>query len=239
MRGLSVGTKIFISLLFSVNIFLADDLKGILIASILFAAAIPFFGKKIDWRMIVKLSRGFIYIFAFTFTAHYFIQKNNTEESLFYTFRIVALILGNAIAAASITVDEFIRILDHAVKRLPISRELASKSVMIFRLTLNFVPILKEEGIRIYKSQKARGTDFGSANLITKANSYLSLMIPILVATIKKADDVTMAMKARRFTGYMEQQYDQLLPGKGLIDLFMIIAGLTITAANLFHFKLY
>lgn len=239
MHRNGIIAKFIISLLFSVNILTAKDLTDLGLVSILSIAAIAMILKSVDWQQLIRLTRSFIYIISFTFSAHYFLQGSNAIESVYYTLRIMALIYGNAVVAASVTIDEFVGGVYRLASWLPLRKVKVDRFIIIVKLSLNFLPILKEEGLNIYRSQKVRGAKFSGVNIVTRVNNYLSLIIPVLVSAIKRADDIALAMKARQFHSYNEQSFFVKQQGYGLTGLAAVFLMAVLTAANLFSFKLY
>ena len=54
---------------------------------------------------------------------------------------------------------------------------------------------------RIMKAQQARGADFESGNLIQRAKGLVPLLVPLFIAAIRRANDLSMAMEARCYHG--------------------------------------
>lgn len=236
MVKLHVSTKLLISLLFSINIFMARNLSSIFLVVIALLALSLLI--EVQFGQIRKVGKAFLYIFAFTFCAHLFFQKNDLLQSAFYTSRIVSLILGNALIASGVDLDEFMNTVQVFLAKSRIKPIWALKLMILLRLTMNFLPIFKDESIRIYRAQKIRGIDFGSNNIMLKANNYLALIIPVVVMSIKRADDMAVAMKARRFSSYGFYAPDSH-QGKLFTNLLVILLLLCLTAANLLNYELY
>lgn len=198
--NIGVSTKILFSLFASLNLLMIRELNLLVFVFTILLALSLWMSSPSDLRFVYRFLRGFAYIFIFTFIAHFYFQQSGLEGAFFYTLRITGLLVINSIIALSIDTDDLINTLIGHLSRLK-SNNLTQKTILIFRLTTNFVPLLKDEAQRVYMAQKCRGVDFTGGNIIAKANNYLSLFIPILVSCIKKADDISLAMKARRFNG--------------------------------------
>lgn len=76
---------------------------------------------------------------------------------------------------------------------------------MIISTSLRFIPTFIEEASIITKAQKSRGAQFSSPNFITRLKSNLALMIPLLAASMQRAEDLAMAMESRCYTGHPNQ----------------------------------
>ena len=51
------------------------------------------------------------------------------------------------------------------------------------------------------KAQMARGADFESGNLITRAKAMVPLLVPLFVSAFRRASDLAMAMESRCYHG--------------------------------------
>ena len=72
---------------------------------------------------------------------------------------------------------------------------------MMMTIALRFVPTLLEEADKIMKAQMARGADFESGNLITRAKAMVPLLVPLFVSAFRRASDLAMAMESRCYHG--------------------------------------
>jgi len=63
-------------------------------------------------------------------------------------------------------------------------------------IALRFVPILLDEADRLYKSQLARGADFGGGP-IRRIRSLPPFLLPLFISAFSKADRLAIAIEAR------------------------------------------
>ena len=54
---------------------------------------------------------------------------------------------------------------------------------------------------RIIKAQKARGADFESGNIFKRAKALIPILIPLILSSFKRADELADAMDARCYSG--------------------------------------
>ncbi len=73
---------------------------------------------------------------------------------------------------------------------------------MIISTSLRFIPTFIEEANIITNAQKSRGAQFSSPNIITRLKSNIAIMIPLLAASLQRAEDLAMAMESRCYTGH-------------------------------------
>ena len=63
------------------------------------------------------------------------------------------------------------------------------------------MPTLLDETDRIIKAQKARGADFESGNIFKRAKALIPVLIPLLISSFRRADELADAMDARCYSG--------------------------------------
>jgi len=70
---------------------------------------------------------------------------------------------------------------------------------MMVSIALRFVPTFLEEIDRIKTAHIARGTTFGSGPLLRRILAAKSLLLPLVLRTMHRADDLVVAMEARAY----------------------------------------
>ena len=104
---------------------------------------------------------------------------------------------------------------------------------MMMSIALRFIPILLEETDKIMKAQIARGADFESGNLITRAKNLVPLLVPLFISAFRRANDLAMAMEARCYRGgegrtkmkpLQYKKRDYLVYGMLVLYLILIVA---------------
>ena len=69
----------------------------------------------------------------------------------------------------------------------------------IMAIALRMVPTLIDEAGRIINAQASRGVDFHNGRLREKAKAMVSLIVPLLVSSFQKAEDLAYAMDTRGY----------------------------------------
>lgn len=72
---------------------------------------------------------------------------------------------------------------------------------LMISIALRFVPTLMDEADNIINAQRSRGVNFGEGGLIHQAKMIIPILIPLFVSSIKKAEDLAIAMEARGYRG--------------------------------------
>lgn len=180
---------------------LALTLSGILLSGI---------GRQNALRGLVKISPFLILIFLMN--ALFFAGESPLWQ--WWIFRLtlggiaqgarvvlrvtVALLLGNllvtttpplSLIAAFETLLSPLRFLG-----IPV-REVA----MVLGVAFRFIPLIAEESAQLKKAQIARGARFESRRLRDKARCVLPLVIPLFLASFRRADELALAMEARGY----------------------------------------
>lgn len=98
---------------------------------------------------------------------------------------------------------------------------------LIMSIALRFIPTLLDETDRIVKAQKARGADFESGNVFKKAKALIPVLIPLLISSFRRADELADAMDARCYSGSKNRtKYKKMqLSWRDLIGI-VIVGGL-------------
>ena len=98
---------------------------------------------------------------------------------------------------------------------------------LIMSIALRFIPTLLEETDRIIKAQKARGADFESGNIFKRAKALIPVLIPLLIGSFRRADELADAMDARCYSGSKNRtKYKKMkLTWRDLVAV-LVMAGL-------------
>ncbi len=70
---------------------------------------------------------------------------------------------------------------------------------MILSLALRFIPTILEDVGRIMKAQSSRGVDFKRGKLSVRARALISLVVPLVVSSLIRSDELADAMEARGY----------------------------------------
>ncbi len=98
---------------------------------------------------------------------------------------------------------------------------------LIMSIALRFIPTLLDETDRIIKAQKARGADFDSGNIFKRAKALIPVLIPLLISSFRRADELADAMDARCYSGSKNRtKYKKMKFGWRDLIGTIVIAGL-------------
>ncbi|ATD53969.1 energy-coupling factor transporter transmembrane component T family protein [Clostridium chauvoei] len=214
VHKLDPRTKILLSILFIVSLFIVDKFVGyIFIVGFLILTV---YVAKIPARYLYKGLKPVFFLIAFTAILNVFMIKGSAntlifelgflkvyEEGLrtaaFMALRLIFLIMGTSVLTLTTSPIELTDGIEKLLK--PIGKELAHELAMMMTIALRFIPTLMDETDKIMMAQKARGADFETGGLIQKAKSLIPLLVPLFISSFRRADELAMAMEARAYRG--------------------------------------
>ena len=145
----------------------------------------------------------------------------------FIIARILLVVLGASLLTLTTSPVELADGIESLLYPLKFIKFPVHEFALIMSIALRFIPTLLEETDRIMKAQKARGADFESGNIFKKIKSLIPILIPLLISSFRRADELADAMDARCYSGSKNRtRYKKLtLTYRDLIGI-LVIAGL-------------
>ena len=104
---------------------------------------------------------------------------------------------------------------------------------MMMSIALRFIPTLIEETEKIMNAQKSRGADFTSGSLIKRARALVPILIPLIVSSFKRAEELATAMESRCYRGDKNRTKLVKLEYRARDLAFMAVSVLILTAVAL------
>ena len=116
--------------------------------------------------------------------------------------RIIALVMGTSVLLTYTTspmdLTDSLESLLSPLKKIKVP---VHEFAMMMSLALRFVPTLVEETEKIINAQKARGVDFESGSLVSRAKALIPILIPLFISSFSRATDLAVAMECRCYVG--------------------------------------
>ncbi len=205
--------KIMATLLYIVALFVVQDFIGFAIAAAGLAAVIII--SKVPLSFIVRGLKPVFLIISFTLIINMFMIKGEvlvsfwfleiTREGLrtaiFMAIRLILLVIGSSLLTLTtkpISLTDGIEALLSPFKKIGVP---AHELAMMMTIALRFIPTLLEETDKIMKAQQARGADFETGNLMSRAKALIPILVPLFISAFRIAQDLAMAMEARCYGG--------------------------------------
>ena len=197
------------------------SIKLILFFAVFSAVLQIFFNKQgevlVDWGAIVITDIGL-------------------KKAAFIVLRITLIVMGTSLLTLTTTPVELADAIESLFSPLKVIKFPAHEFALIMSIALRYIPTLMEETDRIIKAQKARGADFESKNIFKKAKALVPVLIPLLISSFRRADELADAMEARCYAGAKGRTKfkKQRLTFRDLIGT-LLTAGLIVSICVVFN----
>ena len=214
IHRLDPRVKILLTVALIVAVFLVHTIAGY--ALILGFTYLVSRLARIPYRMLWKGLLPLRMILVFTFVLNLFftpgeqvlvefwiirITLEALRQAVFYSLRLVFLVIGTSLltlTTSPVSLSDGLELLLGPLKKIHFP---AHELAMMMTIALRFIPTLLDETDKIMKAQMARGADFESGNLISRAKSMVPLLVPLFVSAFRRAGDLAMAMESRCYHG--------------------------------------
>ena len=144
--------------------------------------------------------------------------------------RIILLITGTFLltyTTSPIALTDGLDILFGPLKKIKVP---VHEMTIMMSMALRFIPTLIEETDKIMSAHKARGADFETGSLISRAKALLPILVPLFVSAFRRADELAVAMESRCYHGGEGRTRMKRLRMAG-IDYAALIIGAAFLAA--------
>jgi len=234
-------TKILITFAFMALVLMIDTFFGF--ALCLACVSILIISSKIGLRSVLRGMKPIFFLLIFTMVINIFTAPGNIIFSFWVfnisdmgiiisvktVFRLLLLVSGASILTFVTTptvLTDGIESLLSPLKKLKVP---VHEFAMMMTIALRFIPTLLEESDKIIKAQSSRGADFESGNLIKRVKAYVPIIIPLLIGSFMRANELATAMEARCYKGGEGRTRMKVLAFSKndiiLVVMFMALAG--------------
>ncbi len=250
IHRLDPRVKLAGTFLYIISLFCIKNLPGYLPALLYITAVIILSGVPL--KHILKGLKPVIFLIVLTAVINLFmttggsvlftflkltITERGAYKAAFFVLRLLFLIISSSLLTYTTTPNELTDGIEKAFKPLNKIKIPVHEFALIMSLALRFIPILVEEADKIIKAQSARGADFEEGKMIERIKNMVSVLVPLLVSAMRRADDLALAMDARCYHGgegrtkmkplmYMARDY----AGYAVICMYFVLA---VTAGRL------
>ncbi len=209
IHRLDPRVKILSVLLLSIVILNAGAVESLVITAFLLAAVAL---SGLSPGRIAAALKPLAWFFVMLFCLHLFFTEGRpvfpalpavTHEGLdrgvAVTWQFVALVVSAAVLTMTTAPSELVGGFEKLLR--PFNRlGVPSHDIAIMvSVALRFMPTLLEEVERVREAQVARGADFGSGGLIRRLRKMATLVIPLILSTFRRADELALAMEGRGY----------------------------------------
>jgi len=201
--------KILAVLLLSIVILNAGPVESPIVTVFLLAAVAL---SGLSGRRVAGALKPLVWFFAILFCLHLFFTEGRPifptlpavtyeglERGVSVTWQFIALVVSAAVLTMTTAPSELVGGFEKLLR--PFNRlGVPSHDIAIMvSISLRFVPTLLEEVERMREAQVARGADFASGGLVKRLKKMATLVIPLILCTFRRADELALAMEGRGY----------------------------------------
>lgn len=206
-------TKIFLSFIMMVFIFMINSYWGYLLLTIftmltIVSANIPvkFVLKGLKPILLIVVIAGIINMFTIGDTPIFklgflVMTYEGVNAAITMAIRLSLLVVTASLltyTTTPMTLTDGIEKLLAPLNRIKVP---VHEIAMMMTIALRFIPTLLEETDKIIKAQSSRGADFDEGNIVARAKSFIPILIPLFISAFRRADELATAMEARCYRG--------------------------------------
>ncbi len=157
------------------------------------------------------------------------ITQTSLKNTIIIFLRLLILILFNSTIMMTTSPKNISDALENILSPLKYLKINVRDIALTITISLKFIPILFEETNKIILSQKARGANFKSKNIVIKIKSFSAIIIPIFISAFKKANDLAISIDSRGYNGSVERTKFNILKLKQYDIIFIVTTILFLT----------
>lgn len=214
VHELDPRTKILLTFVYIISLFLVERFVGYVLVIISLYTLIKV--TKVPIKFMMKGLKSILFILMFTVVLNIFFTRGETIIIDWWIFtvtleglllalkmgtRLVLLIIGTSILTLTTSPIQLTDGIETLLKPFTKIGVPAHEIAMMMSISLRFIPILLEETDKIMKAQMARGADFETGNILTRAKAMIPIMVPLFISAFRRAEELAMAMEARCYRG--------------------------------------
>ena len=243
--------KLVLTIVYIILLFAASNPLGLTLSLVFLVAMYGV--AKIPFKLITKSLKPILPIILFTAVLNLFFVSGEGEplvhfwvlniyaEGLRYAIlmavRVMALIAGTSLLTYTTSPIVLTDAIEQLLKPLGKIHFPVHELAMMMSIALRFIPTLIEETDKIMSAQKARGADFESGNLLSRAKALVPILVPLFISAFRRADELATAMECRCYHGgegrtklselhYQKRDYLAYLSGAALLAVMIVLRQL-------------
>lgn len=216
LHKLDPRTKIITAALAIVTVFVANTPVAFFLLAAITVALVG--ASRISYTVVWRGIKPIVIILALTSALNLFMTVGEGEplldwwiftvyeegiyRAVFMTVRVIILIVVTSVlltyTTSPISLTDGIESLLSPLKKIGVP---VHTFAMMMSIALRFIPTLVEETEKIMNAQKSRGADFTSGSLVRRAKALIPLLIPLIISSFNRAEELATAMECRCYRG--------------------------------------
>ncbi|WP_121514590.1 MULTISPECIES: energy-coupling factor transporter transmembrane protein EcfT [unclassified Petrotoga] len=172
--------------------------------------------SKLSLKYYMKSLKSIWFIVIFAFIIQLFTIGGNTLFSIGFiritdtglfnaaiiTFRILFAVLLSSVLTLTTSPTSLAHALEDVLRWFFVPKRFAHEISMVMTIAIRFIPVIANEADRIMKAQLSRGANFDDRKFSGRIRGAISIIIPLLVSALRRAEDLSIAMEARGYNGW-------------------------------------
>ena len=213
IHKLDPRVKIMLILTLIVMLFIADTPIAYVVTFVFIVIVILL--SKVPAIFVLKGLKPILYILIFTSLLNIFLTDGKIIYSISFlkityeglvlagtmVVRLVLLVAATSILTLTTSPIMLTNAIERLLSPLKIIKFPAHEIAMMMTIALRFIPTLLEETDKLIKAQSARGADFSSGGLFEKIKALVPILVPLFINSLKRADELALAMECRCYRG--------------------------------------
>ncbi len=259
VHNMDPRVKLLLVIAYIVFVFLVKSFIGFIPLLLFLALATVF--SRVPIRSVLRSIKGILFLVIFAAALNVFMYGGQdatvleiagtplkwwifsvTKEGLingaFMSLRLVMMVLGTCFLTLTTTPMDLTEGIERLLKPLNLIKFPVHELALIMSIALRFIPTLSEETERIINAQKSRGADFESGNLFSRLKAMVPILIPLLVSSFRRAEELGDAMDSRCYSGAKGRTKFKKLHLSWRDGVSVLIAGAALAAIILINIYL-
>ena len=216
VHNMDARVKILLAIAYIVAVFLVKSFHFLGFASCFLFVIIATVCSKVSLFRVLKSIKAIMFFIVLSAVLQLFFNTDGkvlvewkfikfTDHGLlnagFITARIALIVLGASLLTFTTSPVELADGIESLLTPLKWIKFPVHEFALIMSIALRFIPTLLDETDRIIKAQKARGANFDTGNVFKRAKALIPVLIPLLISSFRRADELADAMDARCYSG--------------------------------------
>ncbi len=213
LHRLDPRTKMGLVFAYMIVLFVARNFLGLAVLAVLGLAGVVL--SRAPLRSLVNGLRPMLFLLLLSFVLQVFftpgqvvwhwgvvhVTSEGMHMALLVATRLILLIMATSILTITTSPVALTDGIEYLLSPFVPLGLPAHELAMMMTIALRFIPTLYEELDRIMKAQMARGADFTGGNILRRVRNMVPLLVPLFISSLRRADDLALAMEARAYRG--------------------------------------
>ena len=217
VHNMDPRAKLVLLIAYLVAVFLADNFIGL--AAVILFLVLAVICSRVPFGKVLRSVKMILFVIVFTAILNLFFYTSNEQlhmlwqwkfisisweaiiNMIFLSLRLFLLVMGTSILTLTTTPMALTDGIESLLAPLKWIRFPVHELALIMSIALRFIPSLIDETNRIISAQKARGADFETGGIIKRAKAMIPVLVPLLVSSLRRAEELGDAMDARCYSG--------------------------------------